>query len=77
MRIKFFIKKFGLNNNIFNNIRCKDDIIIIILIKIDILDNSKDELWANTIKIALLMKKEIDDYKNAFNINKVKFKKNI
>ena len=77
MRIKFFIKKFGLNNNIYNNIRCKDDIIIIILIKIDILDNSKDELWANTIKIALLMKKEIDDYKNAFNINKVKFKKNI
>ena len=77
MRIIIFIKKFGLNNNIFNNIRCKDDIIIIILIKIDILDNSKDELWANTIKIALLTKKEIDDCKNVFNINKVKFKKNI
>lgn len=44
MRIIIFIKKFGLNNNIFNNIRCKDDIIIIILIKIEILDNSKDEL---------------------------------
>ena len=44
MRIIIFIKKFGLNNNIFNNIRFKDDIIIIRLIKIDILDNSKDEL---------------------------------
>lgn len=44
MRIIIFIKKFGLNNNIFNDIRCKDATIIIILIKIDILDNSKDEL---------------------------------
>ena len=44
MRIIIFIKKFGLNNNIFNNIKCKDDIIIIIIIKIVILDNFKDEL---------------------------------
>jgi hypothetical protein len=38
MRIKFFIKKFGLNNNIFNNIRYKVDIINNILIKVDIID---------------------------------------
>ena len=44
MRIKFFIKKFGLNNNIYNNIRCKDDIKIIILIKADICDDFNDEL---------------------------------
>ena len=77
MIIIFFIIKFGLNNNIYNNISSKDDKIYIILIKDDIIDKFNFIGKANTIKNISLFIKGNNDNKSTINTTKVKFKKNI